>query len=136
MRITPPFWKQEKWWSSSTGVTAPSRGLSRKNDPLQTNYIGNETKTPGVAPSDSRWTDNQAIAQTIEDVHAKRLSAKTAAGVAPLFNTLLRTIQTQDLENKVNALEQQLLKLSTDHSEEKRAEPGSAAFAGTGEHPI
>ena len=30
--------------------------ITRKNDPLETNYIGNETNTPGVDPSDSRWT--------------------------------------------------------------------------------
>jgi hypothetical protein len=30
--------------------------ITRKNDPLQTNYIGNEINTPGVDPSDSRWT--------------------------------------------------------------------------------
>ncbi|MGB7434561.1 MAG: DUF5695 domain-containing protein [Candidatus Acidiferrum sp.] len=30
--------------------------ITRKNDPLQTNYIGNERNTPGVDPSDSRWT--------------------------------------------------------------------------------
>jgi uncharacterized protein DUF5763 len=78
----------------------------------------------------------QAVAQIIEDVYAKRLSAKTAAGMAPLINTLLRTIQTQDLEDKVNALEQQLLKLSTDHSGKKGVERGRDAFAGTGEHAI
>src|SRR5215471_19793183 len=30
--------------------------ITRKNDPLETNYIGNEINTPGVDPSDSRWT--------------------------------------------------------------------------------
>ena len=30
--------------------------ITRKNDPLQTNYIGNEINTPGVDASDSRWT--------------------------------------------------------------------------------
>lgn len=73
----------------------------------------------------------QAIAQIIEDVYAKRLSAKTAAGMAPLINTLLRTIETRDLEDKVNALEQQLLKLSTDYSEKKSSESDRNAFAGT-----
>ncbi|HWG59190.1 MAG TPA: DUF5695 domain-containing protein [Candidatus Acidoferrales bacterium] len=30
--------------------------ITRKGDPFGTNYIGNETNTPGVDPSDSRWT--------------------------------------------------------------------------------
>ncbi|HEU4983177.1 MAG TPA: DUF5695 domain-containing protein [Acidobacteriaceae bacterium] len=30
--------------------------ITRKNDPLQTNYIGNELNTPGVDPYNSRWT--------------------------------------------------------------------------------
>jgi hypothetical protein len=30
--------------------------ITRKNDPFQTNYIGNALNTPGVDPSDSRWT--------------------------------------------------------------------------------
>jgi len=30
--------------------------ITQKGDPLETNYIGNEINTPGVDPSDSRWT--------------------------------------------------------------------------------
>jgi len=30
--------------------------IKRKGDPFGTNYIGNERNTPGVDPSDSRWT--------------------------------------------------------------------------------
>lgn len=30
--------------------------ITRKGDPMETNYIGNEINTPGVDPSDSRWT--------------------------------------------------------------------------------
>jgi hypothetical protein len=30
--------------------------ITRKNDPYSTNYIGNERNTPGLDPSDSRWT--------------------------------------------------------------------------------
>jgi hypothetical protein len=30
--------------------------ITRKNDPFETNYIGNEINIPGVDPSDSRWT--------------------------------------------------------------------------------
>jgi hypothetical protein len=30
--------------------------ITRRGDPLETNYIGNEINTPGVDPSDSRWT--------------------------------------------------------------------------------
>src|SRR5215469_8422324 len=30
--------------------------ITRKDDPFETNYIGNEINTPGVDPSDSRWT--------------------------------------------------------------------------------
>jgi Family of unknown function (DUF5695) len=30
--------------------------ITRKNDPFQTNYIGNEINCPGVNPADSRWT--------------------------------------------------------------------------------
>lgn len=30
--------------------------ITRKDDPLKTNYIGNELNTPGVDPSNSRWT--------------------------------------------------------------------------------
>jgi hypothetical protein len=30
--------------------------IMRKNDPFETNYIGNEINCPGVNPADSRWT--------------------------------------------------------------------------------
>ena len=30
--------------------------ITRKGDPIGTNFIGNEVNTPGVDPSDSRWT--------------------------------------------------------------------------------
>jgi len=40
--------------------------ITRKNDPLETNYIGNETNTPGVDPSDSRWTGD--VVSTVWDL--------------------------------------------------------------------
>jgi len=40
--------------------------ITRKNDPLQTNYIGNESNTPGVDPSDSRWTGD--VVSTVWDL--------------------------------------------------------------------
>src|SRR5438477_3278379 len=47
-----------------------------------------------------------AIAQTIVDVHAKRLSPRIATGVAPLFNILLRSLDTEEQEKRLKSLEE------------------------------
>jgi hypothetical protein len=53
-----------------------------------------------------------AVLQTIEDVHANRLSPKTAAGLAAMFNTLLRMQGQSDLEQRIKRLEKQVIKNS------------------------
>src|ERR1700733_15294099 len=36
--------------------------ITRKHDPLATNFIGNESNTPGVDPLNSRWTGDLVTA--------------------------------------------------------------------------
>ena len=53
-----------------------------------------------------------ALGQMIEDVYANRLHPRTAAGLAPLINTMLRALSSADLEHRVKQLEKQLEELS------------------------
>ena len=53
----------------------------------------------------------------IVDVHEKRLDSRTAAGVAPLLNTLLRALGSAELEQRICDLERQIEKLQGTASE-------------------
>jgi predicted polyphosphate/ATP-dependent NAD kinase len=44
----------------------------------------------------------------IEDVYANRLHPKTAAGLTPLFNTMLRALSAEDTEGRVRQMEKKL----------------------------
>jgi hypothetical protein len=48
-----------------------------------------------------------AVEKLIADVYAGRLQPRVAAGLAPLMNLLLRTIETSDLEERVAIIEKQ-----------------------------
>jgi len=56
-----------------------------------------------------------AIAQVIIDVHAKRLPPRIATSVAPLLNTLLRALDTEEQDKRLRRLEEKLniLELAT-----------------------
>ena len=56
-----------------------------------------------------------AIAQVIVDVHAKRLPPRIATSVAPLLNTLLRALDTEEQDKRLRRLEEKLniLELAT-----------------------
>ena len=53
-----------------------------------------------------------AVAQMIDDVYAKRLHPRTAAGLAPLFNTMLRILSAEEMERKVKELQKQVDELA------------------------
>ncbi len=53
-----------------------------------------------------------AVAQMIDDVYAKRLHPRTAAGLAPLFNTMLRLLSAEETERRVKELEKQVEELT------------------------
>ena len=46
----------------------------------------------------------------IVDVHERRLDSRTAAGVAPLLNMLLRALGAAELEQKIFGLERKIEK--------------------------
>jgi hypothetical protein len=64
-----------------------------------------------LPPLDSIEGVKTAIGQMIVDVHERRLDSRTAAGVAPLLNTLLRALGAAELEQKICGLEQKIEKL-------------------------
>jgi hypothetical protein len=47
----------------------------------------------------------QFISQLARDVYAQRLAPRTAAGIAPLLNTMLRTFDPSDVEKRLQQLE-------------------------------
>jgi hypothetical protein len=47
----------------------------------------------------------------IVDVHERRLDSRTAAGVPPLLNSLLRALGAAELEQKIFGLERKIEKL-------------------------
>jgi Family of unknown function (DUF5763) len=61
-----------------------------------------------LPPLDSINGVTTAIGQMIVDVHERRLDPRTAAGVAPLLNTLLRALGASELEKRMEKLENQL----------------------------
>jgi hypothetical protein len=61
-----------------------------------------------LPPLDTITGVRTAIGQMIVDVHERRLDPRTAAGVAPLLNTLLRALGAADLEQRIKNLEKQI----------------------------
>ena len=53
-----------------------------------------------------------ALAVMIEDVHARRMDPKTAAGLAPLFNSLMRALEPEETERRLKNLETKLATFS------------------------
>jgi hypothetical protein len=67
---------------------------------------GESTDPP---PSLDNVTALQAtVARLISDVYSGKLPPRTAAGLAPLLNLQLRTIETADLERRLANIEEQL----------------------------
>jgi hypothetical protein len=60
-----------------------------------------------------------AIAQMIVDLHANRLHPRTAAGIVPLLNALLRALGAADLELRIKKLEKDIEELNGGTSAEK-----------------
>ena len=71
-----------------------------------------------------------AIAHVIADVHAKRLHPRIATSVAPLFNTLLRALDTEEQEERLRRLEEKFKKLENEAGE--RFSARTVASAGSG----
>ena len=63
---------------------------------------------------DSVASVKAAIAHVIADVHAKRLPPRIATGVAPLFNILLRALDTEEQEERLRKLEEKINKLENE----------------------
>jgi hypothetical protein len=53
-----------------------------------------------------------ALAVMIEDVHANRMHPRTAAGLAPLVNSLIRALEPAELEQRIKKLESEVAALS------------------------
>ena len=79
---------------------------------------------------DSASGVKEAIAHVIADVHAKRLHPRIATGVAPLFNTLLRALDTEEPEERLGRLEEKIKKLENEAGD--RSSGRVAASAGPG----
>src|SRR5258708_1053494 len=83
-----------------------------------------------------QWKVGTAISTPIprsrrnSSVHAKRLPPRIATGVAPLFNTLLRSLDTEEQEKRLRSLEEKIKKLENEGGE--RFSGRKAASAGSG----
>jgi hypothetical protein len=64
-----------------------------------------------LPPLDTIQGVRTAIGQMIIDVHERRLDPRTAAGVAPLVNALLRALGAAELEQRIKNLEEQIERL-------------------------
>jgi Family of unknown function (DUF5763) len=65
-----------------------------------------------LPPMDTITGVKDAVVQMIRDVYSRDLHPRTAAGVAPLLNTLLRALGESDHEQRIKQLEKQLSELS------------------------
>ena len=63
-----------------------------------------------------------ALAQTIADVHARRLDPKRAGGLATLFSVLLRTFGPDHLEERLKKLEETINARNSAKSTDKAGE--------------
>jgi hypothetical protein len=54
---------------------------------------------------DTRAGIQKLITQLVGDVYAGNVLPRTAAGIAPLLNTMIRTFDTSDLEKRIQQLE-------------------------------
>ena len=57
--------------------------ITRKNDPLETNYIGNEINTPGVDPANSRWTGD--VVSTVWELTSENWGKNARIGLNDVF---------------------------------------------------
>lgn len=71
----------------------------------------NETELRALPPLNDAAGVQDALAQTIVEVHEKRLHPRTAAGLAPLFSTLFRTFERTELEREIKSLRQRVNEL-------------------------
>jgi hypothetical protein len=78
-----------------------------------------EGATQSLPALDTVTGVKDAIAQMIVDVHANRLHPRTAAGIAPLLNALLRALGAADLEQRIKQLEKSIEELNGGTSAEK-----------------
>ena len=92
------------------------------SDPERASQLGREggRKNRHVFETDARPLPSldtmagvrNALAVMIEDVHAKRMDPKTANGLAPLMNSLIRALEPAETERKLKKLETELATLS------------------------
>lgn len=88
------------------------------SDPERASQLGREggRKNRHVFETDARPLPaldtmagvRNALAVMIEDVHAKRVNPKTAAGLAPLFNSLMRALEPEETEQRLKKMEAEL----------------------------
>ncbi|MGA7167623.1 MAG: hypothetical protein WBX08_00625 [Candidatus Sulfotelmatobacter sp.] len=91
--------------------------------------IGGRSKRHSVAESidplpslETAMAVREAVGKLIADVYAGKLNPRVAAGLAPLMNLQLRTIEATDLERRLTKLEKLLSKTQ---AEEVRSRPGN-----------
>jgi hypothetical protein len=81
-----------------------------------------EDNTTPLPPLNSISGVQSAIAQTITDVRSHRLPARTAAVLANLFNSQLRTFGPDDLEKRLKKREETVNARNPDKSTDKAGE--------------
>jgi hypothetical protein len=107
----------------------PAHCFSARSDRRRKNRHVMEGAARALPALDTITGVKDAIAQMIVDVHANRLHPRTAAGIAPLFNALLRALGAADLEQRINELEKNIKELNGGTSAEM-AMSGSAVKPG------
>ena len=95
------------FFHTSPGLAAElGRAGGRKN-----RHVIDETLPP-LPAMDTVTGVRGALGLMIADVYGNRLDPKKAAGLAPLLNTLLRALGTEDIEHKFKQMEARLNELS------------------------
>ena len=87
----------------------------------QNRHVMESQATP-LPPLNSISGVQGAVAQTIEDVRARRLHPATASALATLFSIQLRTFGPDDLEKRLKKLEETINARNSDNSTDKAGE--------------
>jgi hypothetical protein len=82
-----------------------------------------------LPPLNSTSNLKDAVGILIGDMHAKRFSSKTAAGIAPLLNTMFRILNAKEMEDRLLRLEAQMEEMCSRGAEKSSTGTVGRSFA-------
>ena len=101
--------------------------LGRSGGKRNRHVVDNEARPLPALNSISDLKD--AVGILIGEAYAKSLSIKTAAGLAPLFNTLFRILSGKEMEERLQRLEAEMEEMRSRGAEKSSTGTAGRSFA-------